>query len=120
MKNQYAKFLVIAVLISLASGCAGGLRHGVLMKGQVIKVNSDNSLVVCVGTNDGAKVGQVLDAYRYVVRHSVEEGRDQFLRNELGKVSIQEIVNEHYAIAKVINGSVQINDMVQLVEAEDK
>ena len=115
MKVSYLKIsLLVAIVMSLSS-CTGSFRHDYLMKGQVIAINDNQSVVVCVGTADGARIGQELNVYTFVERHSVTEGVEQFVRNNVGKVVLEEIINEHYANAKVLSGEVGLNDMVQLI-----
>jgi len=66
---------------------------------------------ICIGTRDGAKVGQELDIYNII---SVSKTRPTFQREHVGKVKITEIVDEHFAKAKVISGKAEKNDIVEL------
>ena len=118
MKNTYLKLAIILAFVTLASGCAGNFRHNYLMRGQVMDVPTNDSLIVCVGTNDGAEVGQVLDVYRFIYQPTVseEDDKSQYLSSHIGKVIIEEIVNDHYARAKILAGDILKNDTVQLNE----
>ncbi|PCI72981.1 MAG: hypothetical protein COB38_02200 [Gammaproteobacteria bacterium] len=115
MKTNQLKLFIAMLFVVFLSSCAGSFKHDYLMKGQVIDVKDNDDIVVCVGTDDGAKVGQMLNVYRFIERHPDIESPDQYARVDVGKVVIEEIVNEHYAIAKIIDGSIEKYDTVQLV-----
>ena len=116
MKSKYIKLAIILTFVTLAAGCAGNLRHEYMMKGQVIDMPTKDSLVVCVGTNDGAEKGQVLDVYRHTLNmdFTEEEEEAQYSSSHQGKIIIEEIINEHYARAKILEGNIAKNDTVQL------
>ena len=83
------------------------------MRGQVVSSSTDN-MVVCLGLDDGAEVGQELTAYRFFETGNIGEGDKTVERRNIGKVKIEKIINEHYAKVKVIEGNVKKHDMVQL------
>ena len=112
-------FIYIALLISFAAmvGCASldTARHENFMKGQILEA-SDDEVYLCIGTQDGAEVGQELGVYRYVkVRKeaSGESGLDDFEKMRTGEVRITELV-DHYAKAKILTGVAKVNYMVEL------
>ena len=114
MFNKISKLMVIAVFSLVVSGCANSdFSHNYLMKGQVISVD-DNNIYVCVGLDDGAKVGQILEAYRFVMNDDNDEGADFFLKQETGQIRIEELVDEHFAKVSVLEGEVKKHDMVLL------
>ena len=114
MFNKISKLMVIAVFSLIVSGCANSdFSHNYLMKGQVISVD-DNNIYVCVGLDDGAKVGQILEAYRFVMNDDNDEGADFFLKQETGQIRIEELVDEHFAKVSVLEGEVKKHDMVLL------
>ena len=81
------------------------------MKGSIIET-SDSEVYLCIGSRDGASVGQELDVYR------IPETKPEalhFRRVQTGKVRITEIIDEHFAKAKVISGRAEKNDIVELV-----
>jgi hypothetical protein len=85
--------------------------YGYLMKGSIIET-SDSQVYLCIGSRDGASVGQVLDVYR------IPETKPQalhFRRVHTGKVKMTEIIDEHFAKATVISGRAEKNDIVELV-----
>jgi hypothetical protein len=102
--------LILATfVIFLMSSCAT-VYHRFLMKGSIIET-SDSEVYLCIGSKDGASVGQELDVYK-VVR--VTRARPTFRREHTGKVKITEIIDEHFAKATVISGKVEKNDIVEL------
>lgn len=114
MLNKISKVMVLVVFSVVLAGCANsGFSHKYLMRGQVIAASSDN-VVVCVGLDDGAKVGQELLAYRFFETNNSGEGDDFYEKRNVGKVKIEKIINEHYAKVSVIEGNIEKHDLVQL------
>ena len=105
-----------ALTALLLAGCASTspAYHQYLMQGQVLSVEGD-SLVVCLGERDGAKVGQEMAVVRHVLQSAASKAAGPGFRRELiGKVRIATVFDEHYASAQVLNGSPQVNDVVEL------
>jgi hypothetical protein len=106
-----------AVLLALLAGCSTmqAAGHKYLMRGQVIEA-SGGTVYLCVGTADGAKKGQQLSAYHFVPgrRPSSKGSGPTFTREKTGTVEIIEIVDEHYANAKVLSGDVNEGNLVEL------
>jgi hypothetical protein len=85
------------------------------MSGQILEV-SDGVVYLCVGTKDGAQVGQEFTAYRFERIPSVnpKSTAPSFKRAETGKIKISAIVDEHMATAKILSGSVKVSDVAEL------
>lgn len=98
-----ASIALTAVLATSAQAGEGALRHKYTMRGQVFVIDN-NSLIVCVGESDGAKIGQVLDVVRHVQLHAHKDSVRKFRRTEIGKVRITSRFDEHYANAEVVKG----------------
>lgn len=114
MLNKISKLMVLAIFSLVVAGCSNTpFSHKYLMRGQVISTDND-SIVVCIGTSDGAEVGQVLNAYRNVMNDDNDEGADFFMQIEIGQVRINEIVDEHFAKVSILKGDIKKHDMVQL------
>ncbi len=109
LKNRIS-LMVAASVIFLMFSCAA-IYHGYLMKGSIIEA-SNSDVYLCIGSKDGAAVGQELDVYKII---RVTAARPTFRREYTGKVRITEIVDEHFAKAKVISGKAEKNDVVELV-----
>ena len=61
-RKRFALSTAMALVLSLAFATAANsaeFTHKYVMRGQVLDVQ-DNTLVVCIGKEDGAQVGQVL------------------------------------------------------------
>ncbi len=107
------------LLVLLLAGCATlkSTGHEYIMRGQILEVAGD-SAYLCIGSHDGAKVGQEYTVYRFVRSPSVIPAtRPQFpyyRREKIGKIRISEIIDEHMATAKVLSGEVAANDVVEL------
>lgn len=97
-----------------------GVRHRLLMKGSVTAV-ADDGIYLCIGSRDGAAAGQVLDVVR--VRKRPGTGGKQrtglrFAREHVGRIEIVEIVDEHFARAKTVEGDAREGDLVELEKPE--
>ncbi len=86
----------------------------IIMKGSIIET-SDSEVYLCIGSKDGASVGQELDVYKIV---RVTRARPTFRREHTGKVKITEIIDEHFAKATVISGKAEKDDIVELVRSK--
>lgn len=113
MLSKISKTVIFVIFTVVIAGCSNTqFSHEYLMRGQVISTSND--VVVCVGTADGAEVGQVLTAYRFVMNDDNDDGADFFKRVDIGQVKINEIIDEHFAKVSVLKGEIKKNDMVQL------
>jgi hypothetical protein len=107
--------LMLALVIgsSVVNAEEPGFRHKYLMRGQVLEVENQ-TLVLCIGTADGAEVGQELDVVRHVKSQIPPKATGpNFQRQTVGKVRITTIFDEHYAEATVLDGDVRLNDTVE-------
>lgn len=109
----------LALLLALAGtahAADGGFRHGVLMRGHILEAEA-GSLVVCVGKQDGAEVGQVLNVIRHTrAAHEHKSPAPRFRHEAVGSVRITSLFDEHYATAEVVDGDAKVNDTVELVK----
>lgn len=84
------------------------------MRGQILEVNGDRAYL-CIGSADGAQVGQDLTVYRFIKTGRLGPRTSvNYKREEIGEVKISEIVDEHMANAKIISGQVKEHDVVEL------
>ena len=117
MRLSKTAFVPAALLLASAmAGCVpGGIRHGWIMRGQVLALD-EGVATVCIGTNDGAKVGQVLDVQHITIKPAPPKGQGAtFIRSDAGKVEILDLFDGHYAHAKVLSGNPALNDVVELL-----
>ena len=92
--------------------------HRYVMKGSIIEKKGPE-LYVCIGTNDGAEVGQELDVVR--VQRAPAGGKSgivRFERQQIGRLRIEEIVDEHFARARLLSGEGRKGDLVELKAAD--
>lgn len=116
--KKVAKYGVVIILIGLLAGCSGNqIKHEYLYKGQVIETDGDE-IVLCIGRRDGAEKGQELSVYRYIYKGSVTEGEDAYGRAYIGQITIDEIVDTHFARAKIISGEIKKHDVAELVRED--
>ena len=117
-RKRFALGTAMVLVLSLALATAANatdFTHKYVMRGQVLDVQ-DKTLVVCIGKEDGAEVGQVLNVVRHQRGpHKHKSATPDFVRKDIGKVRITSIIDEHYAKATVVDGNVKINDSVELV-----
>ena len=117
-QRRLSQILGIALLLGAVAlnGCATNspARHEYIMRGQVLSVDGD-ALEVCIGERDGAEVGQVLNVVRHTKKTgSPKAGSHQYKREDIGKVRITSLFEEHYANATVVSGEPLVNDTVEL------
>jgi hypothetical protein len=118
MKREIAFNVLLTVLLVVIAGCStmGSLEHNVMMKGQILDV-TDNSAYLCIGSKDGAEVGQEYAVYKFsraMNPNPKYAAQPYFKRDKVGKIKITEIVDEHMAKASIIRGEVKANDFVEL------
>jgi len=115
--KRMGMLLLLAMAVaafSAAPATAASAYHKYLMKGSIIEV-SNEGIYLCIGTEDGAEPGQVLDVMRISRDTSgAPKGGAKFKREKVGKVEILEVVDEHFARAKQVSGEAKVSDMVEL------
>ncbi|MCF8706929.1 hypothetical protein [Rhizorhapis sp. SPR117] len=87
--------------------------HSVFMRGTVVRAVG-NDLVVCTGSADGAEAGQELTVYRVSEHPHGPKGPPIFQRTQVGTVRIHGVIDEHFANASVVSGTVMRHDIVEL------
>ena len=102
--------LILATFVILLISSCATFYHRYVMKGSIIKA-SDSEVYLCIGSKDGASVGQELDVYEII---ETKPTPTPFRRVIVGRVKITEIVDEHFAKATVIAGKADKNDIVEL------
>lgn len=115
MKSRliFATFWLASAL--LLGGCATMQKtyHPYFMRGSIIEAAASD-VYLCIGSADGAKIGQELDVYKINTRITRKPGEYSFTRELTGKVRITQIVDEHFARAEVISGTVARNEIAEL------
>lgn len=113
MKKRLFGFGLIWALVLSLGACSSSMYHKALMKGQVVKVN-DGEVVMCIGSREGAKAKDEFRVMRSTFRTDVvEDGESDYELVEVGRVEIVDVVDDHYAVAKVVTGDIQIHDVAE-------
>lgn len=115
MKKRTLLQAILMIFIATTMGCAtlGSAGHKYVMRGSVLEVN-DGIAYVCLGTEQGAKVGQEFMVYRYVKAPTAPKTQPpQYRVDAVGRVKIIE-TESHMAQARILNGDVKENDVVEL------
>lgn len=114
MLKKIVKVSYLVTFVGLLTACAGSqFYHENIMRGQVVGIDNDE-VVVCIGSEDGAEMGQELQVYRYVWEGAVEEGDDDYRVDYVGTLQIKSVVNDHFARAISTKGNVKKHDIVEL------
>lgn len=114
LRRSLAKVFALILVFGLAAPLAHAeMYHKLFMRGQVVTVTGDE-VVICIGSQDGAKAGQSLEVYDLIYEGATTEGGDNFRREHRGQVAIKSIINDHFARAKITSGKAEENDMVEL------
>lgn len=86
-----------------------------LMKGQILDV-ADGEAYLCIGSAEGARTGQEFTVFRFTRMQPIgAKQQPTYKRDPVGAVKITEVVDEHYARAKVVRGDVRTNDVAELM-----
>jgi hypothetical protein len=117
MRVRFCLMAVVTSVLLATTACSSmqGARHEYLMRGQVVEISGSNA-VVCIGSRDGAQVGQELVVYKLIARESGGSGKNppRWERVKVGSVRIAQVIDEHFAAAQVISGPVEVNHVVEL------
>ena len=105
---------VLGVLLAIAGGCAkmDSARHNYVMRGQILDI-TDDGVYLCIGSEDGAVVGQEYEVYQFVKTGNVKS-LPFYKKENTGTVKLTEITDEHYAKAKIVAGVAKLNQIVEL------
>jgi hypothetical protein len=100
MKKKVTVNALLVVFLIAAAGCATleSAGHKYIMKGQILDVG-DREVYLCIGSAEGAKVGQTYIVYRSIKMQGGLKQQISYRRGRVGEVKITEVVDEHYAKA---------------------
>jgi hypothetical protein len=115
-KILFNAFLVILVVAMAGCSRMDTARHEMLMKGQFLEV-TDNSAYLCIGSKDGAEVGDQFAVYKFTRVANPDSkyaAHPKYDREQVGKIKITEIVDEHMAKANIASGEVKPTYFIEL------
>lgn len=117
MRNRFYGTAVLTAVLMAISACSSiqSARHEYLMRGQVVEIEGSEA-VICVGSQDGAKTGQELNAYKLVAKNFGGSAKTpaRWEKVKVGTVRIEQVIDEHFAKARVTNGDIVVNNIVEL------
>ena len=114
MKTKFIFAVLSLIMLSFVAGCTTfeAAKHQYIMRGQILE-SSDDGIYLCIGSADGAKEGQEYKVYKFV-RTPGTKSQPNYRREETGTIKITDIVDEHYAKAKILTGEAKENYIVEL------
>lgn len=115
MAIQSARSACLLMLLLPIAGCGGveTARHKYVMRGQILEIQGDNAYL-CIGSDDGAQVGQEFTVYKFERQPSAHQGRESFKRKKTGTGTIVQVRDEHMAIAHIVSGEAKEHYVVEL------
>jgi hypothetical protein len=118
MERKTVVGIMLVALLTILTGCATmeSAGHKIVMRGQILDV-TDGTAYLCIGSGDGAEVGQQLTVYKFeksVNTNPKFAGQPYFARTRTGRIQVTQIVDEHMATAKILSGQVKVNDVAEL------
>jgi len=111
--KRTVSLILVTFVIFLMFSCAR-IYHAYLMKGNILEA-SDSDVYLCIGSKDGASVGQELNVYKVIMNPQEPLARRASKGVQTGKVKITEIFDNRIAKATVISGKAEKGDIVELV-----
>lgn len=114
MKTKFVFAVLSLIMLSFVAGCTTfeAAKHQYTMRGQILE-STDEGLYLCIGSADGAKAGQEYKVYKFVRTPGVKS-QPNYRKEKTGTIKITEIVDEHYAKAKILTGEAKENYIVEL------
>jgi hypothetical protein len=114
MSKVAAKISLILVMVGALGACSSSqFYHENMMRGQVVRSEGDQ-VVLCIGGSGNAEKGMTFNVLDVSYQGSMTEGNDNYVLEHTGTVTINEIIDDHFARATVKSGVVEKNDIVQL------
>lgn len=115
MKKRTFLSALLVILFATSMGCATmeTARHQYIMRGSVLEV-TDGTAYICLGTEQGANVGQEFTVKRYIRTALPPKGQQPTYKVEtVGSVKITK-TESHMANATILSGNIKENDVVEL------
>ncbi|MFD3263844.1 hypothetical protein [Phenylobacterium ferrooxidans] len=105
---------LFALMPMLGSAATNEVWHRFIMRGQVVEMQGE-AMILCVGTAEGAKPGQVLTVVRFVGTPGAAKGAPRIpRRDDVGSVRIDRVIDGHFAEATLVSGQARKFDLVEL------
>jgi hypothetical protein len=114
MSKVIAKISLILVMVGALGACSSNqFYHENMMRGQIVRAAGDE-VVLCIGGQGDAVKGMTFNVFDVSYSGSMTEGNDNYVVEHTGTVTINEVIDEHFARGTVKSGVVEKNDIVEL------
>ncbi|GIW86366.1 MAG: hypothetical protein KatS3mg108_0690 [Isosphaeraceae bacterium] len=104
--------LLLALVVPLTA-CVGALDHKYPMRGQILEARGDE-VYLCIGAEDGARVGQEYVVYRLDKSYLPPKGMLHLEKVRTGSITITSVLESHMAKAKLDQGVAKEHYVVEL------
>ncbi len=115
LKTKISFAIASIAMLAAVPAAAAGIGHSWFMRGSIVAEDASGK-VVCIGSDDGATVGQVLDVYRTII-HPNPGGKGAgptYHRERTGHVRIDHVYDTHFAHVSVVDGAPALHNIVEL------
>jgi hypothetical protein len=114
MFRTLSKLIFIALFSGFIAACSGTqFYHEYVMSGTVVAIEGER-VVVCIGSEDGAKPGMILDVFAIEYTGTIMEGTDNYSQKVVGEIRIDSIIDEHFARGSIVKGHIEPNNVAEL------
>ncbi|CAH0498975.1 hypothetical protein [Novosphingobium sp. CECT 9465] len=115
LKTKISLAIASIAMLGAVPVAAASVGHSWFMRGSIVGEQAEGK-VVCIGSEDGATVGQILDAYKVVQNPGPgnKGAGPTFRRERTGHVRIDHVYDAHFAHVSVVDGAPSVHDIVEL------
>ena len=115
MNIGITRISLIVLLVGLLGACSSStMYHDSMMRGQVVQVQ-DDQVVVCIGTSN-IEPGTDFDVFEVIYEGTIMEGTDSYRLEKVGTITLQSVVDDHFARGRITSGSVERHNEIELKE----
>lgn len=114
MNKSIVAALAGLAMLATTPALAQGIGHKFFMRGSIVDTDAAGP-VICIGKADGATVGQTLEVYRVKQLPGPSKSPPTYRRDLVGHVTIDQIVDDHFARVRIADGAPAKHDIVELV-----
>lgn len=111
--------IFVTLIVTVMAGCLSWKRavyHRYYMKGQILEAN-DKQAYLCIGSEEGARVGQEFNVYRHVRTGNPDFSwagpTTQYAKEKTGRIKITRIHLGHYSYADILEGNIRRYDLAE-------
>ena len=123
LKPSLVLIMLPAAFTVMIIGCS--VSHQTMRGSVVMKI--DQEAHICIGSDDGIKVGDVVTIYRAKALPLTKEAivpdqkgryiaRTRYEKVKAGRAKVTAILSEHYAAIEMIEGQLEMSDIVEVAK----